>query len=305
MKTNTEMSLPDIILAVVFCILLGANTVAAKISFDGFGLFTVAALRFSTAAVILLWLAVRSDSLKIEKKYLKKTLIMTAIFSVQYFFIFWGLSKTNVSRAVLLIYSQPFFILILSHLFIAGDRITFKKLLGMIIGFCGVLLLFVFKKNIAADFMMGDVLILIAAFLWAANAVYFKSFIHNTSIVTITFYHTLLSVPIFCTGAFIFDEVMFKVLSAQAICALVYQGLVTAFGFIALSFLLKKYQASLVHSFLFISPLSGVLLGILLLNEPFTINIFFALILLSIGIIIVHYSKKNAYGGGNKEKNSY
>ena len=154
--------------------------------------------------------------------------------------------------------------------------------------------MFIFKDNITAEFMTGDLLLLIAAFLWAANAVYLKSFIQKTSVVTITFYHFLLSLPVFITGAFIGDAVMFRAFSVQAICALVYQGLITGFGFIAWNFLIKKYQASLVHSFLFIAPLSGVLVSILLLSEPFTINVFGALILIIIGIIIIHYSKKIA-----------
>ena len=289
---KTEMALSYIILAVVICILFGANIVATKISFEGFGIFTVAALRFSMASIILLWLTVRYNSLKIERKYLKKSLVIAAIFSVQYFCMLWGISNTTASRAVLLIYLQPFFVLLLSHLFIAGDKITFKKLLGMIIGFCGVLPLFIFKEGITADFMVGDILMIIGAFLWATNAVYLKKFIHNTSVIAITFYHISLSVPVFITGAFIFDPVMFKAFSMHAVFALFYQVLITAFGFIAWLFLIKKYQASLVHSFLFISPVAGVLFGILLLSEPFTINLFFALILITIGIIIIHYSKK-------------
>jgi drug/metabolite transporter (DMT)-like permease len=295
LKKTIEMSRSYIMLAVVICILFGANTVATKISFNGFGLLTAAALRFFMAALmIFLWAAATGHPLKIEKKYFKKALIMAAIFSVQYFLMFWGISKTTASRAVLLIYLQPFFVLLLSHLFIAGDRIFLRKFFGMIIGFCGLLPLFIFKDNITAEFMTGDLLLLIAAFLWAANAVYLKSFIHNTSVVTITFYHFLLSLPVFVTGAFILDTVMFRAFSAQAICALLYQGLITGFGFIAWNFLIKKYQASLVHSFLFIAPLSGVLVSILLLSEPFTINIFGALILIIIGIIIIHYSKKIA-----------
>jgi drug/metabolite transporter (DMT)-like permease len=293
LKTNNKMSLVYIILAVVLCILFGANTVATKISFDGFGVLTAATLRFFISSLmIFLWAAATGHSLKIEKKYFKKVLVLAGIFSVQYFFIFWGISKTTASRSVLLIYLQPFFVLLLSHLLIVGDQINFKKFLGMIIGFCGILPLFILKKDIGANFTTGDFLVLIGAFLWAVNVVYLKSFIQNTSVVAITFYNFLLAVPIFLIGAFIFDPVMLRAFCTPATGALVYQGFATGFGFIAWNFLIKKFQVSVVHSFLFIAPLSGVLLGILLLSEPFTINIFFALILISIGIIITHYSKK-------------
>ena len=282
------------VLAVVLCILFGSNAVAVKISFNGFGLLSAASLRFFiSAALIFLWIMLSGRSLKIQKKYLKKSIVVSLIFSAQIYFMFWGINNTTASRATLLINLQPFFVLILSHLFIAGDRITFKKLLGMVIGFLGLLSMFIFKKNIAADFMTGDVLMLIAAFLWACNVIYLKSFIQDTSVVTLTFYHILLSLPLFIAGAFIVDEVIFKSISIQTVCALLYQAFVTAFGFIAWASLIKKFQASLVHSFVFILPVSGVFCGILILNEPFTINIVFALILISIGILITHYSGKS------------
>ena len=293
MKQNTKMTLPYICLAILLCILFGSNAVAVKISFNGFGLLSTAALRFSISVLlILLWIIVSRRSFKIEKEYLKKSFVVSLIFSAQVCFMFAGINNTTASRATLLINLQPFFVLILSHLFIAGDRITFRKLLGMIIGFCGLLSMFVFTKNTAADFMAGDVLMITAAMLWACNVIYLKSFIHNASVVILTFYHLLLSLPVFIAGAFIFDDVMFKAVSAQTVCALLYQAFVTAFGFIAWASLIKKFQASLVHSFVFILPVSGVLCGILILNEPFAINIVFALILISIGILITHYSGK-------------
>jgi len=68
-----------------------------------------------------------------------------------------------------------------------------------------------------------------------------------------------------------------------------YQGLVIAsFGFVAWNNMLQKYGAVSLHSFLFIMPVSGVLLGGLVLGEPITFNILLALVLIVFGILVVN-----------------
>jgi drug/metabolite transporter (DMT)-like permease len=56
--------------------------------------------------------------------------------------------------------------------------------------------------------------------------------------------------------------------------------------------LLQKYGAVALHSFIFIMPIAGVLLGGLILREPITINIMIALVLIVAGILIIHYRQK-------------
>ena len=61
-----------------------------------------------------------------------------------------------------------------------------------------------------------------------------------------------------------------------------------SFGFIAWMTLLKKYGAVSLHSFIFIMPVAGVLLGGLVLGEPITAKIMLALLLIVLGIFIVN-----------------
>ena len=77
------------------------------------------------------------------------------------------------------------------------------------------------------------------------------------------------------------------------VAALCYQSLVTAaFGFVAWSFFLKIYGAVTTQSFTFIMPISGVLLGGLILGEPLTGNILLALVLIGTGIAVVNFRRK-------------
>jgi drug/metabolite transporter (DMT)-like permease len=67
-----------------------------------------------------------------------------------------------------------------------------------------------------------------------------------------------------------------------------------AFGFVTWNTLLQKYGAVALHSFIFIMPISGVVLGGLLLGEPITVKILTALALIVAGILIVHLKPRKA-----------
>ncbi len=136
---NQDLSFSAVIFTACICALFGANAVAIKISLTGLGVFTTAGLRFGIASVVIaLWARITGRSFNIRKGQVSQLLIISMIFTVQLSLFYLGISKTNASRAVLLVNLQPFFTLFLAHYFIPGDRITKRKALGILMGFTGV-----------------------------------------------------------------------------------------------------------------------------------------------------------------------
>ena len=99
-----------------------------------------------------------------------------------------------------------------------------------------------------------------------------------------------LAVPFFLLAGYLWDPKMIEVIDLKVTGSLLYQSLVTAsFGFVAWTHMLQKYGAVTLHSYLFILPVSGVILGGVLLGEPVTsVNIILALLFIVAGIIVVH-----------------
>ena len=291
-QTPNNQELP--FLAAVFtsflCIVFGANAVAIKISFSGLGAFTTAGLRFSIAAfAIFLWAFIARRSFVIKKGQFHQVLIISVFYTVQLSLLYLGLSKTNASRGTLLINLQPFFVLFLAHCFIPGDRIKKKKTLGLLMGFAGMVLVFLGKKEVTTDIRIGDIMILATAFVWACNTVYTKRIINAFDPFQIVLYPMIFSVPFFFLGGFMYDGIMIAHVNPKVIASLLYQSLVTAsFGFVAWTSLLQKYGAVALHSFIFLMPIAGVLLGGLVLGEPITFNILLALLLIVSGILVVN-----------------
>jgi drug/metabolite transporter (DMT)-like permease len=294
MPQNQELSFLAAVITVCLCALFGANAVAIKISLSGLGVFTTAGLRFSMASTaIFFWARITGRSFKIESGQACQLLIISMVFTVQLSLFYLGLSKSNASRGTLMVNLQPFFTLFLAHFFIPGDRITKRKALGILLGFAGVAFVFLEKKGISADFKAGDLIILFAAFLWACSAVYTKRIIHAFKPFHLVFYPMIFSAPLFFLEGFFWDTAMIAHVDAKVLCSLFYQSFVTAsFCFVAWLTLLQKYGAVALHSFIFFMPISGVVLGGLVLNEPITVNILIALLLIVSGILLVNFRQR-------------
>lgn len=291
---NKDLSFWAAVFTVFICMLFGANAVAIKISLEGIGVFTTAGIRFGIASItIFLWARITGRSFKIKKEQILQLFVISIVFTVQLSLFYLGLSKSNASRGTLLANFQPFFTLFLAHFFIPGDQITRRKIMGILMGFAGVAFVFLEKKGVTSDFNTGDMMILTAAFLWACNAVYTKRIISTFQPFQITLFPMFLSVPLFFLEGILFDHQMIAFVDAKIVGAIVYQSLVTAsFGFVVWNSLLQKYGAVALHSFIFIMPVTGVLLGGLILGEPITMNILTAMLLIVAGILIIHFKHK-------------
>lgn len=291
---NKDFSFLAASFTVFICMLFGANAVAIKISLEGIGVFTTAGIRFAIASVaIFLWAKITGRSFKINKDQILQLLVISIVFTIQLSLFYLGLSKSNASRGTLLVNFQPFFTLFLAHFFIPGDRITKRKIMGILLGFAGVAFVFLEKKGVTSDFEVGDVMILAAAFLWSCNAVYTKRIISAYKPFQIALFPMIFSVPFFFLEGVLWDHHMITFIDSKIIGAMVYQSLVTAsFGFVVWNSLLQRYGAVALHSFIFIMPITGVLLGGLILGEPLTVNILIAMLLIVAGILMTHIKQK-------------
>ena len=288
---NQELPFLAAVFTSILCIIFGANAVAIKISLTGLGPFTNAGLRFSMAIIVIyLWARLTGRSFGIKKGQGQQLLILSILFTFQLGLLYLGLNKTNASRGTLLINLQPFFVLFLAHHFIPGDRITKKKVLGLFMGFMGMALVFFVKTGVTNDIQVGDFMILFTAFLWACNTVYTKRIINEFDPFQIVLYPMIFSIPFFFLAGFMWDNSMIAHVNLKILGSLLYQGILTAsFGFVAWNNMLRKYGAVSLHSFLFIMPIAGVLLGGMVLGEPITFNIILALLLIVSGILIVNF----------------
>lgn len=275
---------------IFLCGLFGANAVAIKISLTGLGVFTTAGVRFGIAAVVIFLYAICTGRpLAVRKNQVHQLFILGLFFFVQLSLFYFGQNKTTASHATLIANVLPFFVMILAHYFIPGDTINLKKISGLVLGFAGVLLLFFDNVALTGDALQGDLLILLAVLVWSCHVVYIKTIIDGFHPLQVTLYPISLATPLFLLSGYLWDGEMVRFIDASIVKAMFYQTFVTAsFGMVAWNTLIRRFGATALHSFVFIMPISGVFLGVTMLNEPLTTNLIGAIILVVTGLIVVN-----------------
>jgi drug/metabolite transporter (DMT)-like permease len=218
------------------------------------------------------------------------------LFGAEFGLIFVGLEYTLASRGYVLLYIAPFFAALGAHFFLVGDRFNIWKAVGLLSAFCGVVVLFMKDVgSLSFEALPGDVLFLIAGAAWGATTVYIKKYlVRHTDPLQILFYQLFFSAPFLLIISMVLEDSILWSVSFTLVFSLFYQCIIVAFlSYLVWFVLVSRYPVSLMHAFSFFTPVFGVLFsGILILGEPISPNLVMALILVSIGMILVNYQPK-------------
>jgi drug/metabolite transporter (DMT)-like permease len=212
------------------------------------------------------------------------------IFGIEFVLIYQGLLLTSASRAVVFLYTAPFFVALGSYVFL-GERLRASQWAGLGLSFAGVALAIgVPQADVDARVLFGDVLIVAGASLWAATTLIVKA----TPLIRAPAekglgYQVAMSIPIFVLAAWFGDEKLTHVPSTLSLSLLAYQ----AFWVVGLTFtlwfaLVKAYSASKLSAFTFITPLFGVVASYFILHETLTLAFGAAALLVIAGLYLVN-----------------
>lgn len=115
----------------LLCMIWGLGQVATKVGNTGISPIWQAALRSIGATLLLVaWIAWRRIPLGDRSETLVPGIVAGVLFGLEFVFLFVGLVYTTAVRAVLLLYSAPFFVALGAHWFVPGDRFTHPEPTG-------------------------------------------------------------------------------------------------------------------------------------------------------------------------------
>jgi drug/metabolite transporter (DMT)-like permease len=212
------------------------------------------------------------------------------IFGIEFVLIYRGLQLTSASRAVVFLYTAPFFVALGSYVFL-GERLRAPQWGGLALSFAGVALAIgVPQANVDANVLLGDLLIVAGGALWAATTLIVKT----TKLIRAPAekglgYQVTISIPILALAALISGETITHVPTPLSLALLAYQ----AFWVVGLTFLLwfalvKTYSASKLSAFTFVTPLFGVVASYFIMHDTLTIAFGVAALLVIAGLYLVN-----------------
>jgi drug/metabolite transporter (DMT)-like permease len=262
-------------LIIVMVSLWALNFVIARFALREFGGMLAASLRAILAGILLLpaymW-AGRNDP---SGRYAKKdapALFVLGVFGValnQIFFLI-GLERTSTAHASIMIGLTPILVLLCATA--AGqERVTARKMIGMLIALGGVIALQLTRSRGPAT-VLGDIFVFLAAFTFSLFTVLGKRLTARYGGITVnTFAYVgggALLIPFAVWHSARFD---FSRVTPTAWASLLYMALFSSvICYSIFYYALRHIPASRVSAFSYLQPPLAMALGILILGDQFS-----------------------------------
>jgi drug/metabolite transporter (DMT)-like permease len=275
----------------MLCLSWGFNQIAVKLALPDIPPMLQATIR-STGALPVLLLIARLRGVTIFKRdgTLGAGLFAGVLFGIEFVLIYRGLLFTSASRGVVFIYTAPFFVAFGSYLFL-GERLRASQWGGLALCFAGVALAIgVPQANVDANVLLGDLMIVGGAALWAATTLIVKT----TPLLTAPAekalgYQVAVSIPILALAAWFWGETLTRVPGSLALSLMAYQAIwVVGLTYLLWVALVKTYSASKLSAFTFITPLFGVVASYFIMHDTLTLAFGAAALLVIAGLYLVN-----------------
>lgn len=283
-------------LLIVTVFLWGTSFVATKVCLPYLTPAEIIAARLVLALPVL-GIIVRAQKLSFGfiRKIWKYLLASAVVLVVHLMIQVEGMKTTTATNTAWLITTIPVFIVILSYFFLK-ERITLRQLCGMAVAAGGVIVLVSRGDFKSTDFIKsyGDWLVLGSAFTWSIFTILGKKLTGGASLAITTsllILAAIIVVPatLVHSGVREYFSLPLKVVIALLFLGIFCMGLAYWFWTAALS----RKTAGRVGVYLYLEPLSTMMVAPLVLGEPITIPLILGALLVIFGVWLVERRNGN------------
>lgn len=277
-------------LMLLFCLVLGFQQVAIKGVAEDISPVVQMALRSAMAgclvSVLAYWRGIRWTDVG---HHWAPGLLVGLGFAAEFGFVAWGLTYTLASHMSVFLYTAPIFAALGLHLWVPGEQLSMRQWWGVGLAFLGMAIAMAPSGAYSIEILIGDALGLLAGLAWAATTVMIRKTSLSEAPAELTLsYQLSVAALLLLPVAAMSGQLMNAQFTPMALASLGFQTLIISFAALLLWFtLLRRYRASQLGVFSFLSPLFGILFGTLLLHEPLSINFLIGGGVILLGIVLV------------------
>ena len=280
----------DYALLLLLSAIWGSSFLFIKIAVDTVPAVTVTAVRITTGAAIL-FAAARMAGQKLPSGARVWTAIAAAALfgnALPFSLISWGEEHIDSGLAAILMAVMPLTTVLLAHMFTADEKLSARKVVGVILGFSGLVVLMGPEKLAQlGDETVRQLAVAGAAVCYGINAIITKRLMHlprRALAAALMMVATAMIVP----ASLIIDRPWTLQPSMTAWSTMFVLGVFhTAIATLLMFAVIRKQGASFFSQINFLIPIFGVLYGALILAERPSANAYLALALILLGIAVV------------------
>ena len=272
--------------------LLGGNSLAVKISLQGIPPLKMAFLRY-----ILGTLAVggvgffQGMSMRLRFEEVRRLSVVAVLHALHTVLLNIGTEFTIAARSTIFFALYPVFTVVFGHFWLPDDRLSVRKVLGILSAFGGVIAAIApnLRGSGTLEYLIGDLIVTLAACFFGLRITLTKVFVQDIYPHRLLIWLFSLNIPCFLFLSYLFERGKPIELTLASGAAMLYQGWVlTGFCFLVLTSVLRKYKASKLVVLYFFMPMSGVLFSNLFLGDELSLGILAGTALVAAGIYLVN-----------------
>ena len=271
-----------------------------KIATYSYGPITIACLRilFGAVPVILLCMYQRIKIEAFSKDWKWFAAIGFINLVIPFFLIAYGVQKVQSNLAAILMSSTPISATILAHIYTDKEKINFYKIVGILLGFSGIVYLFSDNLLITNDNFFSALMILLGSTFYVIGGILTLKISHKKNenvTASILIWGTIIILPI----SIIFEQPWNFTPRLDSTLSLIYLGIFpTGIAWLLRFMILKNNGVVFQSQVAFLIPIFGVILGYIFLQEIITSKVMLSLVAVVLGIYFVKKSttSKNFWG---------
>jgi len=220
--------------------------------------------------------------------------------AIPFFLISWGEQSIDSAVAAILDATVPLFTILIAHYLLHDDKMTWPKVLGLLVGFAGVIVLM--SKDIGASFgsLLGQLAVVLASAFYAGSAVFARKTTEDTpGILRSAGPLVSATVVMWLATFFVESPVRIPQLGITWIALLFLGVLGSGLAFVLAYYLIHEIGPTRTSMVTYLFPLGGVILGVAFLNESLSWQLLAGAVLIILSLVVANWQPGNSLASGS------
>jgi drug/metabolite transporter (DMT)-like permease len=224
-----------------------------------------------------------------RKEWTPLLILSIANIAIPFFLISWGEQAIDSAVASILNATTPLFTILVAHFLLQDDKMTAPKVLGLLMGFAGVVILMSKDIGTSLGSVLGQFAIVLASAFYAGGAVYARRTTQDLPGIMRSAGPLLPATVLMWLMMFAVESpVEFPQLGITWIALLFLGVLGSGLAFVMSYYLLHEIGPTRTSMVTYLFPLGGVILGVLFLNEELSWQLVVGAVLIVLSLVVAN-----------------
>ena len=222
--------------------------------------------------------------------------------AIPFFLISWGEQSIDSAVASILDATVPLFTILIAHYLLKDDKMTVSKVLGLVVGFAGIVVLMSKDMGASQSSLLGQLAVIIASMFYAGTAVYVRKTTEDIPGILRSAGPLVSATATMWLGSFLFESPVRLPQLGITWVALLFMGVLgSGLAFVMAYYLIHEIGPTRTTMVTYLFPLGCVILGVTILHEQLTWQVITGAALIIASLAVANLEpKQQELGEGQK-----